>query len=184
MGPVGRRDACNRACSPFVANRIRQEPYTSTTAMIAVSIRITERIIFHHCCFLYIGFKGRGAAVARFDRFHPRHRRLCSVRATKTLLIRSTSDTGAHRVRSPELGVMRLRTKAIAATLTTTHTSHRAARDQDNRAKPARESTISAMRTMNTAWNSATTRREGGNLPGNEPPKARWPHGAPAASAT
>ncbi len=104
--------------------------------------------------------------------------------ATTALLASSSSATGAQMARSPALGVIRLSTRLIAANATTTHTSQRDAADHPARMSPARDMTTTAIPAMSAACASAAIRNANGNCPGNTPPIAYAPHGAPAANAT
>lgn len=104
-------------------------------------------------------------------------------KATVALLISSSNAVGAHMARSPALGVIRLRTRLTAEKATTIHTSQREARDHPGRASPARASTTAAIPARTAAWIKAAIRSTGGNCPGNAPPIAYAPHGAPAARA-
>jgi hypothetical protein len=102
--------------------------------------------------------------------------------ATTALL--ASSSIGAQIARSPELGVIRLSTRLTATNTTTTHTSQRETRDHPAKISSARDITITAIPTISAAWISAAIRSAGGNCPGNAPPIAYAPQGAPAAKAT
>jgi hypothetical protein len=86
--------------------------------------------------------------------------------------------------RSPALGVIELRTTLTPENATASQINDGRASARAGRMRPAFDSTTTATRASNAAWPRAAARIAGGYRPGNFPPIAYAPHGAPSARAT
>ena len=80
--------------------------------------------------------------------------------------------------------MIRFNTRLTAETATTTQISRRDARDHPGRTIPALASTTAAISSTRAACTTAATRKPGGYTPGEEPPIAYEPQGAPKANAS